>query len=55
MELALRRQMPTMAEYGGTILNRDNAGLSVAEVVARWDEEHPDDPVVLPPGTVLAA
>ena len=51
----LERKMLTLAEYGGTILNRANAGLTVAELVARWDEEHPDDPIELPPGVSLAA
>lgn len=55
IDQGLRRRMPSLPEYGGTILRRENSGLTVTEVVARWDEEHPDDPVVLPPGTVLAA
>jgi len=55
VDRTLRRSMPTLAEFGGTILNRSNAGLTVAEVVARWDAEHPDDPVELPPGMSLAA
>lgn len=55
VDMGLRRRMPTLAEYEGTILNRANAGMTLAELVARWDEEHPDDPIELPPGVNLAA
>jgi len=55
VDTGLRRRMPPLAEYGGTILNRANAGMTLAELVARWDEEHPDDPIELPPGVNLAA
>jgi len=29
--------------------------MTLAELVARWDEEHPDDPIALPPGVNQAA
>ena len=32
-------------EFHGTILNRGNIGKTAAELVAQWNEEHPDDPV----------
>jgi len=32
-------------EFGGTIMNRKNIGKSADELVALWNETHPDDPV----------
>lgn len=31
--------------YRGTITNRESIGKSVEELVARWNAEHPEDPV----------
>jgi hypothetical protein len=45
----------TPGAFEGEIVRRDNIDLSTAEIVARWDEEHPEDPVELPPGMDLAA
>jgi hypothetical protein len=47
------RQDPTLKknlsrrDFGGTILNRANIGKSADELVALWNEAHPDDPVVI--------
>jgi nucleoid DNA-binding protein len=51
----LRNALATPGAFKGDILRRDNIGLSTAEIVALWDEEHPEDPVELPPGMDLAA
>lgn len=51
----LRRSMTTLDDVNAEVILRENVGMSIAEVVRRWDEEHPDDPVVLPPGMDLAA
>ena len=32
--------------FTGTIRNRENIGMNGDELVARWNNEHPDDPVV---------
>ena len=32
-------------QFNGTILNRGNIGKTADELVAQWNEEHPDDPV----------
>jgi hypothetical protein len=32
-------------KFQGQIRNRDNIGKTSDELVARWNEEHPDDPV----------
>ena len=29
--------------FSGTVRNRDNAGKSIEELTAMWNEEHPDD------------
>ena len=36
-------------DYVGTVVNRESIGLSAAEMVARWNEEHPNDPVMVAP------
>jgi nucleoid DNA-binding protein len=51
----LRNALATPGAFGGDVIRRENIGLSTAEIVALWDEEHPDDPVELPPGVDLAA
>ena len=33
--------------FTGTIINRENIGKTSDELVARWNEEHADDPVVV--------
>ena len=33
--------------FTGTIANRDNIGKTSAELVSRWNEEHPDDQVTI--------
>jgi len=32
--------------FGGRIRNKKNIGKSAAEVIALWNAEHPDDPVI---------
>jgi len=32
--------------FTGTILNREHIGKTSDELVARWNAEHPEDPVV---------
>lgn len=33
--------------FSGTILNRENIGKTSDELVAKWNEEHADDPVMI--------
>ncbi len=40
----LRREL-NRGDFRGTILNRRNIGKTPDELVALWNEEHPDDPV----------
>jgi hypothetical protein len=42
----LRRRINDSGKYEGEIVNRDNIGKSPDELVALWNEEHPEDPVV---------
>ncbi len=51
----LRTSLQDVAAFRGEIRRRENIGLSTSEVVLRWNEEHPDDLVELPPGFSLAA
>ena len=46
---AFRRAVADLDDYVGTVVNRESIGLSAAEMVARWNEEHPDDPVMVAP------
>lgn len=41
----LRQQLSNRHRISATILNRDSIGKSADELVARWNAEHPDDPV----------
>ena len=42
----LHRAVNRLPEYEGTIRNRDNIGCSATELVALWNADHPDDPVL---------
>jgi hypothetical protein len=42
---SLRNVVRHATGYRGTITNRESIGRSVEQLVARWNEEHPDDPV----------
>jgi hypothetical protein len=37
--------MPGM--FTGTILNREYIGKTAAELVAKWNEDNPEDPVLI--------
>lgn len=41
----LRKQLNNKTQHFGKILNKDNIGKSSAELVALWNQEHPEDPV----------
>ena len=43
----LARALASPADFKGEVLRRENIGLSAAELVAMWNEAHPDDPVAL--------
>jgi hypothetical protein len=34
--------------FQGEIINRDMIGKSTEDLVARWNEDHPDDPIEMP-------
>lgn len=44
---ALRHAYNVPLAFRGEIENRDMIGKTVAELVARWNEEHPEDPIEL--------
>ena len=42
----LRKAISGVDQLDGTIFNRENIGLTTAELIERWNAEHPDDPIV---------
>lgn len=44
-DMALKRGLNTPDEFRGVIKNRENIGKTSDEIVAMWNEDHPDDPV----------
>ncbi len=46
IDRALIRKLNQPGETKAVILNRKNVGLSADDLVAQWNDLHPDDPVV---------
>jgi hypothetical protein len=44
-DVALKKGLNAPGEFRGEIENRENIGKTGDELVAMWNEEHPDDPV----------
>jgi hypothetical protein len=45
LDPSIRRTINVPGAFKGTILNSGNVGLSMQDLIDRWNEEHPDDPV----------
>jgi hypothetical protein len=45
LDRSLDRDLNVEGAASCTVLNESNIGSSVGEMVARWDAEHPDDPI----------
>ena len=45
VDKALTRVMNMEGAFKGDIINRDSIGKTVQDLIAVWNEEHPDDPV----------
>jgi hypothetical protein len=45
LDRSLDRDLHVEGAASSTVLNESKIGLSVDEMVARWDAEHPDDPI----------
>ncbi len=41
----IKNELNAPGVFSGTIVNRENMGKTSAELVALWNEEHPEDPV----------
>lgn len=41
----IKNYLNVPGEFTGDILNRQNIGMTPAELIAIWNEEHPDDPI----------
>lgn len=52
IDKALRAGMANAAAFRGHVTNREMIGVGLEAYKARWDAEHPGDPVVLPEGRV---
>jgi hypothetical protein len=47
LDRELKKRMNDEDTFTGDIANNDMIGKTTEELIARWDEEHPDDPVVV--------
>ena len=45
-DMALKHGLNQPGAFKGEIENRENIGKSSEDLIAMWNEEHPDDPVV---------
>jgi hypothetical protein len=45
LDKTLKNRLNTPGAFKGEIENRDMIGKTADELVARWNEEHPDGPV----------
>jgi len=43
MDSFLKTQLNVAGIFTGTIINRENIGKTTEQLIARWNEEHPDD------------
>ena len=41
----LRNALNSPGAFRGTIQNRESIGLTLEDLISRWNEEHPDDPI----------
>ena len=44
-DIILKRRLNVPGEFSGEIENAENIGKTADQLVALWNEEHPDDPV----------
>jgi hypothetical protein len=44
-DVYVKNRLNAPAAFKGEIANRESIGKTAAELVARWNAEHPDDPV----------
>lgn len=45
LDRRLKKELNVPKVFRGRILNKKNIGMTADEVYARWNREHPDDPV----------
>jgi hypothetical protein len=46
LDSSIRKALNAESAFSGKVINRENVGLTLEELIALWDEEHPEDPVV---------
>jgi hypothetical protein len=44
-DIAIKRALNVPGEFDGDIENRENVGKTSDDLIAMWNEDHPDDPV----------
>jgi nucleoid DNA-binding protein len=45
LDKAIKNVLNTPDAFSGDIVNRENIGKTPEELIAKWNEEHPEDPV----------
>jgi nucleoid DNA-binding protein len=46
LDRAIKNALNAPGAFGGEIVNRENVGQTADDLVALWNADHPDDPVV---------
>lgn len=46
LDRAIKNALNAPGAFGGEIVNRENIGKTADDLVALWNADHPDDPVV---------
>lgn len=46
MNKGLKQTLRRADELDGTVLRRENIGMDRAAIIARWNAEHPEDPIM---------
>lgn len=44
-DIYVKKQLNLDGEFRGVIINREHIGMTSEELVALWNQEHPDDPI----------
>ena len=46
LDSSISKALNVQGAFTGSVINPGNVGLSMDEMIALWDDEHPEDPVV---------
>jgi nucleoid DNA-binding protein len=45
LDTSISKALNVQGAFSGSVLNSANIGMTMEEMIARWNEEHPDDPI----------